>query len=212
MHELLLFFERVIQQLPMTFRQSLLKLLYPIIMFFGKIFPSKIAVISNHKQIAPLSSFYQLKAITNVGDTILFESFRGKKVLIVNTASDCGFTKQYEELEQLHLQFKNNLIVLGFPANDFKNQEKENDETIAAFCKKNYGVSFTIFKKSQTVKGSQQNEVYQWLTDSTKNGWCQQAPVWNFSKYLIDEKGVLTHFFTPTVSPLDKSILNAIKN
>ena len=201
-----------IKQKDMTLRQSLLKTLYPVVMFFGKIFPSKHAVLFNDKNIPPAISFYQLKAIANNGDTINFETFKGKKVLIVNTASDCGFTRQYDELENLHLQYKDKLIILGFPANDFKEQEKKNDADIATFCKLNYGVSFMLMKKSHVVKNGEQNEVFTWLSDASKNGWCNQQPVWNFSKYLIDENGILTNFFVQTVSPLNKKVIKAIGN
>jgi glutathione peroxidase len=195
----------------MTFRQSLLKTLYPVIMFFGKIFPSNHAMLVNDKFIQPSVAFYQLKAIANNGDTVNLEQFKGKKVLIVNTASDCGYTGQYDELEKLHMQYKDKLVVLGFPANDFKEQEKKKDDEIASFCKLNYGVSFRLMKKSQVIKGTGQNEVFEWLSDSTKNGWCNQQPLWNFSKYLINEDGVLTNFFSQTISPLDKKVIRALQ-
>jgi glutathione peroxidase len=200
-----------LKQKDMTIRQSILKTIYPVIMFFGKIFPSKNAVLTNDKIIQPSFSFYQLKAIANNGDTVHFDQFKGKKVLIVNTASDCGFTAQYDELEKLHQQYQNNVVILGFPANDFKEQEKKKDDEIAYFCKINYGVTFQLMKKSHVVKGSEQNEVFAWLSDSTKNGWCNQQPVWNFSKYVINEQGVLTNFFAQTVSPLDKKVIRVLQ-
>lgn len=201
----------LIKQKDMTFRQSILKTIYPVIMFFGKLFPSKHAMLVNDKHIQPSFSFYELKAIANNGDTINFEQFRGKKIMIVNTASDCGYTAQYDELEKLHQQYKNNLVILGFPANDFKEQEKKQDDEIASFCKINFGVSFQLMKKSHVVRGIEQNEVFKWLSDSTRNGWCNQAPVWNFSKYVINEKGMLTNFFAQTISPLNKKVIEAIK-
>ena len=201
----------LVKQKDMTFRQSILKTLYPVIMFFGKIFPSKHAALVNDKFIQPSVAFYQLKAIANNGDTISFEKFNGKKVMIVNTASDCGYTGQYDELEKLHQQYKDSLVILGFPANDFKEQEKKKDNEIASFCKINYGVTFQLMKKSHVIKSTEQNEVFKWLSDSTKNGWCNQQPVWNFSKYVINENGVLTNFFAQTISPLDKKVIDAIK-
>ncbi|OIR05038.1 hypothetical protein GALL_128540 [mine drainage metagenome] len=201
----------LIKQKDMTFRQSILKTIYPVVMFFGKLFPSKHAMLVNDKFIQPSVSFYDLKAIANNGDTVNFENFRGKKIMIVNTASDCGYTAQYDELEKLYQQYKNSLVILGFPANDFKEQEKKKDDQIANFCKINYGVTFQLMKKSHVVKGVEQNEVFKWLSDSTKNGWCNQQPLWNFSKYIINEKGVLTNFFAQTISPLDKKIIAAIK-
>ena len=207
----LLFALFLVKQKDMTFRQSILKAIYPVVMFFGKLFPSKYSALVNDKFIQPSVSFYQLKAIANNGDTVYFEQFKGKKILVVNTASDCGYTAQYDELEKLHQQYKDNLVILGFPANDFKEQEKKKDDEIASFCKINYGVTFQLMKKSHVIKGDEQNEVFKWLSDSTKNGWCNQQPIWNFSKYVINENGVLTNFFAQTVSPLDKKVIEAVK-
>jgi glutathione peroxidase len=130
---------------------------------------------------------------------------------LVNTASDCGYTGQYSELEELYQQYKNKLVVIGFPANDFKNQESKNDDAIASFCKINYGVTFPLAQKSSVIKGSQQNEVFNWLSDSTKNGWCNQPPTWNFSKYLVDENGMLIGYFSKDVSPLNEKIIRALQ-
>jgi glutathione peroxidase len=101
--------------------------------------------------------------------------------------------------------------VLGFPANDFKEQENGADEEIGRFCKINYGVTFTLFRKSSVIKGNDQNEVYRWLSDKNLNGWNDQEPTWNFAKYLVNEEGFLMHFFPPYVSPLSKSVLDAIE-
>jgi len=146
-------------------------------------------------------NFYSLKATTNSGEEINFEKYKGKKVLLVNLASQCGFTPQYAELEQLHEQ-NNDLIILGFPANNFGSQEPGSDEEIAEFCKVNYGVTFQLFKKDG-VKGNNKQPVYQWLSDKTKNGWNNKEPEWNFNKYLIDENGNLLNVFSSSVSPLD---------
>jgi glutathione peroxidase len=100
--------------------------------------------------------------------------------------------------------------VIGFPANDFKEQEKGNDHDIAAFCKINYGVTFPLAAKSSVVRGKQQNEIFKWLSDKKLNGWNDQQPTWNFSKYLVDENGVLTNYFDPAVSPASEEIKNAI--
>jgi len=132
-------------------------------------------------------------------------------VLIVNTASNCGYTNQYQELQKLYDQYKEKLIVLAFPSNDFKEQEKGNDEEIAAFCQVNFGVSFPLAKKTVVVKAPDQNKVYEWLTRKELNGWNDQQPTWNFSKYLIDEKGQLSHYFDPAVSPLSEDVVQAIK-
>ncbi len=199
-----------IKKKDMTWRQSILKTLYPVIMLKGKIFGNKKDIKLNPSQIAPSESFYNLVALKNNGDTLAFSSLKGKKVLIVNTASDCGFTGQYEELEKLHQKYGDRLIVLGFPANDFKDQEKKSDTAIAAFCKLNYGVSFQLMQKSHVVKGPNQHPVFNWLSNASENGWCNDQPVWNFSKYIVDENGILQAFYTQMVSPLDQSVTNQI--
>lgn len=191
----------LIKRKDMTWRQSILKSVYPLIMLKGKLFPgSKDVQVNTQKTVAPVS-FYSLTAIGNKGDTIPFSQFKGKKVLIVNTASDCGFTGQYDELEKLYQQHKDQLVILAFPANDFKEQEKKDDAAIAEFCKINYGVTFPLMQKSHVIKGREQNPVFQWLTEPAQNGWCSQQPMWNFSKYLINEEGVLTHFYSQGISP-----------
>ena len=106
---------------------------------------------------------------------------------------------------------KNNLEILAFPANDFKEQEAHDDQYIETFCKKHYGVTFPLMKKSKVVVHSAQNNVYEWLTDKEQNGWNSTEPTWNFCKYLIDEKGNLTHFFAAAESPLGKNIVTAIE-
>ena len=138
--------------------------------------------------IEPKVSFYSLKARANNGSEMDFEKFKGKKVLLVNTASDCGLTPQYEELQTLYEKYNDKLTVIGFPANDFKDQEKGSDKQIAEFCKINYGITFPLAQKSTVIKNETQNEVFRWLSDKNKNGWNYQAPTWNFSKYLEEER------------------------
>jgi glutathione peroxidase len=151
-----------------------------------------------------------LQATLNDGQEFDFLQLKNKKILIVNTASDCGFTPQYEELEKLFNLKKDTLEILAFPANDFQKQESKNDHSISEFCKQNYGVTFPLMKKSKVVVHSSQNIVYDWLTDKEKNGWNSNEPTWNFCKYLVDENGNLTHFFEASESPLGKNILAAI--
>ena len=110
----------------------------------------------------------------------------------------------------LYQQHRDKLVILGFPANDFKGQEKGTDLAIAAFCKLNYGVSFPLFKKSKVIVGTDQNEIFKWLSHKEKNGWNEQAPSWNFCKYLVDEQGRLTHFFASSVEPMSTEVLQAI--
>ena len=202
----------LIKRKDMTWRQSFLKTVYPLVMLKSKWFPHEKSVQVNSKGIQPVISFYTLHAISNNGAIVDFNVFKGKKVLIVNTASDCGFTAQYDELEELHSRYKDSLIIIGFPANDFKQQEQKNDAAIAEFCKINFVVTVSLMQKSQVVKGPEQNQVFQWLTQADKNGWCSQQPLWNFSKYIINENGVLVGFFAHTVSPLDKKLLKLINS
>ena len=201
----------IIKRKEMTWRQSLLKTVYPLIILKEKWFPGEKSVQLNSKKVLAPVSFYTLHATANNGAGINFAAFTGKKILIVNTASDCGFTAQYDELETLHQRYKDKLIILGFPANDFKQQEKKDDAAIATFCKINYGVSFSLMQKSHVVRGVEQNPVFEWLTDAGRNGWCSQQPLWNFSKYLVDENGMLIGFFAPMVSPLDNKLVRFIE-
>ena len=193
----------------MTYRQKILKAVYPLFMWANKQSGKNTENISGHEE-APVS-FYTLKAASNSGDTIHFDSFKGKKILLVNTASNCGFTDQYRALQELSDKFKDSLVVLGFPSNDFKEQEKGTDSEIAQFCKLNYGVTFPLFKKSVVINSDAQNNVYQWLTKKDSNGWNDKVPVWNFTKYLVDENGQLTNYFGPSVSPLSEEVLKAIR-
>lgn len=191
----------------MTTRQKLLKAVYPVFMWMQ----GKKAKVLTNEQMQPPVSFYSLKGVMNNGNEFDFTQLKGKKVLLVNTASNCGYTNQYDDLQKLNEQFQNKLVILGFPANDFKEQEKGNDEEIAQFCKINFGVTFPLMKKSSVIKTADQNEVFQWLTDSTKNGWNSKQPSWNFSKYLINEQGILINYFDPSVSPLSEEMISEIK-
>jgi glutathione peroxidase len=193
----------------MTLRQRGIKWVYPLIMkFTGK---NKKAML-NTQNSKPAQSFYSLKIQLNNGSFFSMDGLRGKKVLLVNTASDCGFTPQYADLQKLYESYKEKITVIGFPANDFKEQEKGSDEEISQFCKVNFGVSFPLAKKAVVVKSENQHEVYQWLTHKEKNGWNDLQPVWNFCKYLVNEEGVLTHYFDMSVSPLDPQITEAVVN
>ncbi|MBO0356643.1 glutathione peroxidase [Hymenobacter sp. BT186] len=167
--------------------------------------------VLENKQAKPATTpFYNLTGQLNNGQDLPFGNLKGKKVLLVNTASNCGYTNQYEELQQLSEQYADQLVVLGFPANDFAEQEKANDHAIQEFCQVNFGVSFPLMKKSVVVKANEQNPVYRWLSETKQNGWNEQAPVWNFAKYLVDENGRLTHYFGPAVSPLSDAVTQHI--
>ena len=158
-----------------------------------------------------MTSIYDLNVQLNNGKQVSLEQYKGKKLLLVNTASNCGYTGQYDELQALYKKFEGRLEIIGFPANDFAEQEKGSDDEIAQFCKVNFGVTFPLVKKSVVIPSGEQHPVFQWLTKKEENGWNEQAPSWNFSKYLLDEKGNLTDYFDPSVSPLSTEVLNAVE-
>ncbi len=194
----------------MSYRQSVLKTLYPAIMWSSKAAGKK-QILTNKNNAAAVVSFYSLVAKDINGNEFKFSDLKGKKVLIVNTASNCGFTGQYEALESLSKQYGHKLVVIGIPSNDFKEQEAAANADIASFCKKNYGVSFPLMEKSIVIKGQGQNEVHKWLSDMSINGWCNQEPAWNFCKYLVNENGELTHYFPMTVDPMAAEVTRAIE-
>lgn len=154
-------------------------------------------------------SFHSLNFQTAEGKVFPLESCRGKKVLLVNVASRCGFTPQYKELEEFSNEKKDQVQVLGFPCNDFGAQEPGSDQEILSFCRSRLGVYFTISQKIQ-VKNEPVHPVYKWLTDPVQNGWNDQKPFWNFCKYLVDEEGRLLAFFGPAVSLSDNKLLSLI--
>lgn len=156
------------------------------------------------------NDFYKFSFTTIDGEKYDFSSLKGKYVLIVNTASKCGYTPQFEELEKLSKEFGDRLVVLGFPSNDFGGQDPGSNSEIKEFCQLNYGVSFTMMEKSK-VKGDDKNSVYKWLTNKTQNGVNDKEPSWNFCKYLIDDKGKLISFFPSKVKPYDEQITGYLK-
>jgi glutathione peroxidase len=194
----------------MTIRQRFLKLVYPLWIWWANKKEVGTKKLSAQEATPPVS-FYSLKDTLISGTEFDFNQLRGKKVMLVNTASDCGYTGQYDDLQKLSEQYKDKLVVLGFPANDFKEQEKGSNEEIAEFCKINFGVSFPLMKKSSVIKGADQNRVFEWLTNENKNGWSKQQPSWNFCKYLVDEEGRLTNYFASTIEPLSADITSVLK-
>ena len=150
-------------------------------------------------------SFYALSAEDINGAIISMSSFKGKKVLVVNVASQCGYTPQYEGLQTLYETYSDSLVVLGFPSNDFMWQEPGSNSEIKTFCQRTYGVTFPMFSKIH-VKGRKQHPIYDWLSDSKLNGWNDENPSWNFNKYLLDEKGNLIEWFGANLEPLDTMI------
>ena len=139
------------------------------------------------------------------GSTIDFASFKGKKILIINTASECGYTPQYKDLEKLYETYKDKLVVIGFPANNFGGQEPGSNSEIKTFCTKNYGVSFPMAAKI-SVKGDDMAAIYQWLTQKEKNGVLNAEIKWNFNKFLIDENGRMMYKFESSVTPMSEEI------
>ncbi len=166
---------------------------------------------SNEQQLAqdPITSFYDLQANSIDGKVVDMKGYKGKKILIVNVASQCGLTPQYAELEELSRLYPENLVVLGFPSNQFLKQEPGSNKDIAKFCSSKYSITFPLFEKS-IVKGQGKNIVYDWLTDPKKNGWNSKPPSWNFSKYLIDENGKLIKRFSARTTPLSEEIISSI--
>ncbi len=155
-------------------------------------------------------SFYDLKAMSLDGETIDMSKYKGKKIIILNVASKCGYTPQYADWQKFYESNKDQVEVLGFPCNQFLGQEPGSSDEIATFCQKNYGVTFQMFDKVD-VKGDQQHAIYQWLTDPSKNGWNSEVPSWNFCKYLINEEGKLTHFFGSKIKPDNQEFMAAYK-
>lgn len=151
------------------------------------------------------SQIFQFKVEGLEGNQIDFAQFKGKKILIVNTASECGYTPQYKDLETLYTTYKEKLVVVGFPANNFGGQEPGTNSDIKAFCEKNYGVTFPMASKV-SVKGTDMAPIFQWLTDKQKNGVLDAEVKWNFNKFLIDENGRLVAKFDSKVSPLSSEI------
>ncbi len=156
-------------------------------------------------------NIYQFKVKDLYGKEFDFASLKGKKVMIVNTASECGLTPQYEQLQQIYTEYKDkNFVIIGFPANNFGAQEPGTNTEIATFCKKNYGVTFPMMEKV-SVKGDDMTALYQFLTQKSKNGLQDSEVAWNFQKYLLNENGELVKVISPKTLPNDAEIVNWIK-
>lgn len=157
-----------------------------------------------------VNSFYDLKAETIDGQEFDFSTLKGKRVLIVNTASKCGYTPQYEDLQALHQKYAGeDFTIIGFPSNDFGSQEPGSNEDIQAFCQKNYGVTFMMMAKAP-VTGKNQQPVYQWLSKKEMNGVEDAKVSWNFNKFLVDEKGTWVAHFGSGTNPMDEEITDFV--
>jgi glutathione peroxidase len=144
------------------------------------------------------------------GREISLADYKGKKLLIVNVASECGYTPQYKNLQSLYEKYNDKLVILGFPANNFGSQEPGTNEEIKKFCSSEYSVTFPMFAKI-SVLGDDQNDLYKWLTSKDLNGWNDKAPNWNFCKYLVDESGKLMKFYSSAIDPLGDEIVSQLK-
>jgi glutathione peroxidase len=151
------------------------------------------------------ASVYNFKVPALDGSTIDFAKFKGKKILIVNTASECGYTPQYADLQKLSDAYKSKLVVIGFPANNFGGQEPGSNAEIKEFCKKNYGVTFPLAEKV-SVKGDDIHPLFKWLTHKSENGVMDAEIKWNFTKFLLDEKGQLVAVFPSKVNPTSEEV------
>lgn len=192
----------------------IMSILYAVLSFLGcKQVKSK----PDNINMSDKSTFYEfLEANPNAkvksidGKEVDYTQFKGKKVLIVNTASECGYTPQYEDLEKLYQTYKDKLIILGFPANNFGGQEPGSNEEIKEFCKSKYSVTFPMFEKI-SVLGDDMAPLYKWLTSKDMNGWNEQQPKWNFNKYLLDENGNLIKYYSSAVKPMSDDIVSQLK-
>lgn len=163
----------------------------------------------NPPKIVAASSIYEFKVEALDGSTIDFSKFKGKKILVVNTASKCGLTPQYDGLEKLYTTYKDKLVIVGFPANNFGGQEPGTNTEIGEFCKKNYGVSFPMAAKI-SVKGDDTAPIYKWLCSKTENGVLDAEIKWNFGKFLLDENGHLITYFPSKVEPMSEELTSKL--
>jgi len=166
-------------------------------------------VIEHKEVINGSKSFYDLSINDINGEEINLERFKGKKVMIVNVASRCGYTSQYRDLQSLYERNKDKLEIIAVPCNDYGSQESGSNSEIKLFCETNYGVTFTMGSK-QKIKSSPISELYRWLSDPKQNGWNSSLPSWNFCKYVINEDGQLTHFLRSGVSPTGREMSEII--
>lgn len=163
---------------------------------------------STHEKVTGMKTLHDFKATTIDGKIFEMAQLKGKKVMIVNVASKCGYTPQYKQLQELYENYKDKgFVILGFPCNQFMGQEPGTEEEIKAFCEKNYGVTFPLFSKID-VKGKDQHPIYQWLTQKALNGVEDSEVSWNFNKYLIDENGKYVMHLKSGADPFDEKIIN----
>ena len=169
----------------------------------------KAEVVNVSSKTTGMKNFHSFKMRSIDGVEVDLAQYKGKKVIVLNVASECGYTPQYADWEKFYEANKDKIVVLGFPCNQFGGQESGSHAEIKSFCQKNYGVTFPIFEKID-VKGDNKAPLFAWLTDKTANGWCDKEPSWNFCKYLVNEKGELMDFFASGIKPDDAEFQKAI--
>ncbi len=188
----------------MRLPQWIKRLYYPLLMI---LLPKTKISSLEHPDLKMSTSIYGIPLRDIDGNKTTLAPFKGKKLLIVNVASECGYTHQYAQLQELFEGYHDKLIVLGFPSNNFGSQEPGTNKTIKNFCTEKYNVTFPMFEKTDVI-GKNTNPLYRWLSKKELNGWNDQRPNWNFCKYVVSENGELLNFLSETVSPFDESILD----
>jgi glutathione peroxidase len=173
--------------------------------------PAQVAKMPNKtsEKMPEMPSIYNFSLTRTDGSALNLADYKGKKIIFLNVASECGYTPQYAEWEAFYRENKEKVVVLGLPCNQFGGQEPGTAQEIQSFCEKNYGVSFPITEKID-VKGSAQTPIYKWLSEKDQNGWCDKTPTWNFCKYLVNEKGELVDFFGSGVKPDNADFMKAV--
>jgi len=190
-----------------------MKILFACIFILGISFSYAFFNKNRNLDVSNMSfSIYDYEALSIDGEKIKLSQFKGKKIIIVNVASKCGYTYQYEGLQKLYEKYNNEVAILGFPSNDFLRQEPGKNSEIKTFCSTNYGVEFPLFEKIVVKKKKNQHPLYTWLSHRKLNGWNDVAPSWNFCKYLIDEEGSLINILSSSVKPMDEEIISFLKD
>jgi glutathione peroxidase len=178
---------------------------------YARVGPVKVPINAQQPASQPMTSFYSMTVTDIHGKPFPLDQLKGRKVMVVNTASECGYTKQYKQLQELYTTYKDKgLVIVGFPSNDFGGQEPGTEKEIEQFCQANYGVTFPMMAKVST-KGDAKAPVYQWLTEKAQNGKMDSNVKWNFQKYLIDENGELVTMLASGTTPLDEVVINWVE-
>jgi glutathione peroxidase len=192
-----------------SFFPTIGQFIYPIRKRLNKLFKVGIVLTNSHSKMKSPIKIHDFTISGIDGNEIDMRQFKGKKMLLVNTASECGFTPQYASLQKLHEMYSDKLVVIGFPSNNFGAQEPGDEKAILNFCEENYGVTFPLTEKIDVI-GENQHKIFQWLTKKELNGWNDRLPNWNFCKYLVDEGGNLVNFFSHKMDPMDDQIISKI--